>query len=268
MPLQLATFIRRCASVRRISVFTAFAVLLLAASTASARSASHAGHAKHAQAQVEKKHGAGRHHHAEARQEVNDDPAPAVERHSFADVSLPSVGYISDEMPSHGQRYEIKMARQTGEKIDVVYRIGDVYNPEAINNLSLFLRDNHIDEVKNYDPRIFDLLHTMLKMVGRPDSEILILCGYRSQETNDALRASHTTNAAKHSQHIEGNAVDFRVPGVSAATLRDAALTVGMGGVGYYSQGQFVHIDSGDVRRWSFGHVRTVAVRSRRHIRR
>jgi uncharacterized protein YcbK (DUF882 family) len=189
-----------------------------------------------------------------------------AEKHAISSVSLPSVGVISDdEVPEDGEKYELKLARQDGENIDVIYRIGDAYIPEALDNLSQFLRDSHNEEVKSYDPRTFDVLHTMLRKLNRLSSVIDVLCGYRTKETNDALRESGTTNAAEHSEHIEGNALDIRVPGIPAVKLRDVALSLGAGGVGYYPKAQFIHVDTGPVRKWTFAPRR--ASRSRRHHR-
>jgi uncharacterized protein YcbK (DUF882 family) len=184
----------------------------------------------------------------------------------LSNIVLPSMGFISDEdVPEDGQRYELKLARQSGEIIDVIYRVGDIYIPEALDNLSQFLRDSHNDEVKSYDPRTFDVLHTMLRKLNRSNSAIQILSGYRTQETNDALRESGTTNAAEHSQHIEAKALDIRVPGVPALKLRNAALSLGAGGVGYYPKGQFVHVDTGPVRKWTYTPHRAKHAHRRRH---
>jgi uncharacterized protein YcbK (DUF882 family) len=184
----------------------------------------------------------------------------------LSNVGLPSMGTVSDdEVPEDGQQYELKLARQGGEIIDVIYRVGDTYIPEALNNLSQFLRDSHNDEVKSYNPRTFDVLHTMLRKLNRSGEVIEVLCGYRTKETNDELRESGTSNAAEHSEHIEANAIDLRVPGVPAVQLRDAALSLGAGGVGYYPKGQFVHVDTGPVRKWTF--VPHRAKHARRHRR-
>ncbi|AFL89942.1 hypothetical protein Terro_3731 [Terriglobus roseus DSM 18391] len=175
--------------------------------------------------------------------------------HAFVNVALPGMGLLPDdeaELPVEGQKYELKLVHPSGEMIDVVYRVGDTYVPEALDKLSNFLRDSHNQEVTTFDPRTFDVLHTMLAKVGKSTGVINILSAYRTQETNDALRASGTTNAAEHSQHIEAKAIDLRLPGVSAATLRDAALSLGAGGVGYYPKGQFIHVDVGPVRQWTF----------------
>ena len=158
-----------------------------------------------------------------------------------------------DDLPAEGQKYELKLARShTGEMVDVVYRIGDTYIPQALDELNHFLRDSHNEEVSEFDPRTFDVLHTMLAKLGKSNGVIDILSGYRSQETNDMLRASGTTNAAEHSQHIVAKAIDLRVPGVPAPLLRDAAKSLEAGGVGYYPASQFVHVDVGPVRQWTF----------------
>jgi uncharacterized protein YcbK (DUF882 family) len=197
-------------------------------------------------------------------------------KHLLLNVSLPGMGlipYDDDDVPDgseDGQKFELKLARQSGEIIDVVYRVGDTYIPEALDQLSSFLHDSHNDEVKDYDPRTFDVLHTILAKLDRSSSMIEILSAYRTQETNDALRASGTTNAAEHSQHIEAKALDIRVPGVPAANLRDAALSLGAGGVGYYPKSQFIHVDTGPVREWTYApHVhKAVHSHSGRHRRR
>lgn len=193
---------------------------------------------------------------AQSRSAKRKHPHLHTVRHFLSNVGLPGAGLLPDDddadVPEEGQKYELKLAQRGGEVIDVVYRVGNTYVPEALAKLSSFLHDTHNDEVKIYDPRTFDVLHTMLARLGRPGSAIQILSGYRTKETNDALRASGTTNAAEHSQHIEGKAIDLRVEGVPARDLRDAALSLNAGGVGYYPAGQFVHVDTGPVREWTY----------------
>jgi uncharacterized protein YcbK (DUF882 family) len=184
-------------------------------------------------------------------------------------VALPGTGLLpddDDDIPADGQKYELNLVRAyTGEALNVVYRIGDTYIPDALEQLNQFLRDSHNEEVTDYDPRTFDVLHTMLAKLGKSGSAVNILSAYRTQETNDMLRESGTTNAALHSQHIEAKALDLRVPGVSASLLRDAALSLAAGGVGYYPAGQFIHLDTGPVRQWTFSpHFRHRLRRPRR----
>jgi uncharacterized protein YcbK (DUF882 family) len=137
----------------------------------------------------------------------------------------------------------------TEETIDVVYREGDQYVPEAIAQLDYFLRDHRTHDVHHFDPRLFDLLSELTTELGRPDAEIEVVCGYRTPWSNAFLRRrSH--RVAKHSLHMEAEAIDIRVPGVSTKELRTAALALNRGGVGYYRRSRFVHVDVGPVRRW------------------
>jgi uncharacterized protein YcbK (DUF882 family) len=137
----------------------------------------------------------------------------------------------------------------TGERLSTVYRIGDQYQPSAIAQLDHFLRDCRTGTVRDYDVREFDLLHDLMLRLGRPNGEIDIVCGYRTQRTNQWLR-EHGHAVALHSEHIEAKAIDIRVPGFTAARVRDAALSLHRGGVGYYAGSGFVHVDVGRVRRW------------------
>lgn len=137
----------------------------------------------------------------------------------------------------------------TDERIDVVYRIGDTYIPEAVDELEHFLRDSRTGDVHHVDPRLFDLLSDLTASVGEPDAEIDVVCGYRTPQTNRMLRR-RSRRVAKHSLHMEAMAIDIRMPGVGTKELRDAALSLGRGGVGYYRRKGFVHVDVGPVRRW------------------
>lgn len=137
----------------------------------------------------------------------------------------------------------------TGEHIDVVYRIGDHYLPGAVAELDHFLRDHRTGDMKDYDIKEFDLLHDLLVKLGRPYGEIDIVCGYRTPWSNNYLR-EHGHGVALHSQHMEAKAIDIRIPGISTAEVRDAALSLHRGGVGYYAQSKFVHVDVGRVRSW------------------
>ena len=173
-------------------------------------------------------------------------------------------------LPSTGQRYELKLYHlHTGESLDIVYRIGDTYIPSALEQLNHFLRDHRTEDVSSYDPSEFDLLHNLLTRLKRPNATIDIVCGYRSPQSNEFLRTRggtvdpSETGVAEHSQHMLAKAIDIRVPGVSTRRLDQAALSLHAGGVGYYPTSQFVHVDVGPVRQWSFGG----ASHTRRHRR-
>ena len=140
----------------------------------------------------------------------------------------------------------------TGERIDIVYRHGDTYLPEAEAQLDHFLRDHRTGEVKHYDPHVFDILSELTDAVGHRDAEIDIICGYRSSWSNEFLR-SKSSGVAKNSLHMQAHAIDIRIPGVDTLTLRNAALALHEGGVGYYPRSGFVHVDTGRVRTWCYG---------------
>jgi len=139
----------------------------------------------------------------------------------------------------------------TRERIDLVYASGDHYLPQALGSLNHFLRDHYSGEVGQIDPQLFDLLHNVRQVLrsGVPLS-YQIISGYRGPLTNARLRSTRGGGVAKHSLHMEGKAIDIRLPGVPLAELRDAALSLKAGGVGYYPREQFVHIDTGRVRTW------------------
>lgn len=120
-----------------------------------------------------------------------------------------------------------------GERVDIIYRRGDVYLPEAEAQLDYFLRDHRTGDVKHYDPRLFDLLSDLAIAVGHPGAEIDIICGYRSPWSNEFLRV-RSSGVAKHSLHMQAHTIDIRIPGVETLALRNAALGLGRGGVGYY----------------------------------
>jgi len=152
--------------------------------------------------------------------------------------------------PTPPPQYRVRLFHtHTGERIDIVYREGDRYLPGALEQLNRYLRDHRTGDVHAYDPQVFDLLHDLIAAVGRPDGEIDVVCGYRTPKSNEYLRA-HSTGVAQHSLHMQALAIDIRVPGIGTSRLRDAALALQRGGVGYYPKSGFVHVDVGRVRRW------------------
>jgi uncharacterized protein YcbK (DUF882 family) len=169
-------------------------------------------------------------------------------------AEIPVAGAATD-LPDDGKPYQLKLTNlHTGENLDIVYRVGNTYIPEALEKLNYFLRDHNTQDVSNYDPKEFDVLHAMMSRLGKLNGVIQVVCGYRTPETNAALRqGSPQTGVAEHSQHMEGHAIDLRVLGVATAKLRDAARSLRAGGVGYYPVSQFVHVDVGPVREWVFG---------------
>lgn len=176
---------------------------------------------------------------------IASDPPDALIHHAEANTA------------AAGRRYVLHLHHlHTGETLDIVYRVGDTYLPDSIAKLNYFLRDHRTNAVSHYDPKEFDVLHDVMAKLGRSGSEIDIVCGFRTPFSNNFLRTrSASTGVAQHSQHMLAKAIDIRVPGVSTRVLRDIALSLKAGGVGYYPVSQFVHVDVGPVRTWSFsGH--------------
>ena len=171
----------------------------------------------------------------------------------FASLLAQSLAAPVPSTASHtvlNHQYRLRFFQiHTGERLDVVYRSGDSYVPNALADLDYFLRDYRNGEVHHYDPRLFDLLFQLLEAAGRPDASINVVCGYRNPQTNAYLK-SHGHGVAKHSLHMQAMAIDIRLPGTSTAKLRDLALALHGGGVGYYADSDFIHVDVGRVRRW------------------
>ena len=137
----------------------------------------------------------------------------------------------------------------TGERLNgVVYWEQGSYLPDALSHISYVLRDHRTNEVHSIDPMTLDLMAAISRKVDARRS-FEIISGYRSPQTNRALR-KNSRSVAKNSYHVQGKAIDLRIPGVPLKVVRKAALDLRMGGVGYYPKSDFVHIDSGRVRSW------------------
>lgn len=136
----------------------------------------------------------------------------------------------------------------TGEKLSVEYCTEGEYCGEALQEINHILRDFRTGEIKPIDPRLLNLLHAITKKIN-PGSPIHIISGYRSPATNLAL-TKKSGGVAKHSLHMEGRAVDIRIPGSDLSTLKKVAMAMQAGGVGYYAKSNFVHVDTGLVRSW------------------
>lgn len=137
----------------------------------------------------------------------------------------------------------------THERIDIVYAADPGYAPQALRALNHFLRDHYSGEVGVIDPALFDLLHRVQRELGC-EQPFEVISGYRCPATNRRLRETRGGGVASRSLHMEGRAIDVRLPGVSLSDLRDAGLSLRAGGVGFYPGGPFVHLDTGRVRHW------------------
>ena len=136
----------------------------------------------------------------------------------------------------------------TGESVSNVYWADGAYREEALAAFQRVLRDHRTGGLHAIDTRLFDLLHALRGDLGTRAPFHVISC-YRSPATNASLR-SQGRAVAEHSLHMEGKAMDVRLPGVALDALHEAAVARRAGGVGYYSGPSFVHVDVGRVRYW------------------
>ncbi len=135
----------------------------------------------------------------------------------------------------------------TGEQLRTVYFADGAYVAGSLRDLQRLLRDFRTGAEHPIDPALYDTLHALSQRCGGGTFEII--SGYRSPRTNAMLRQS-SSGVAEHSLHIEGRAIDIRLSGFDTARLRAAALSLAHGGVGYYPQSDFVHVDTGRFRTW------------------
>ena len=138
----------------------------------------------------------------------------------------------------------------TGEDITVTFKRDGRYDEAALKKLDWFMRDWRKEQETHMDPHLFDLLWETYRDVGGTEP-IQVICGYRSPGTNAMLRA-RSKGVAQFSQHINGDAIDFYIPGVPLAKVRAEGLRLQRGGVGFYptSGSPFVHMDTGSIRHW------------------
>ena len=164
---------------------------------------------------------------------------------SRAHAAIPSSGVKAPE------RVLAFFNTHTGERIRTAYCTAGHYDAAALRQFDHILRDFRVNEVKPIDRRVFDLLHELGGTL-ETDQPFHIISGYRSPHTNALLRGrgGATTGVAARSLHMVGQAIDIRVPGVKLAPLRNAATSLKIGGVGFYPDLNFVHVDVGRVRYW------------------
>jgi uncharacterized protein YcbK (DUF882 family) len=139
----------------------------------------------------------------------------------------------------------------TGERLSMAYCTGGEYVAPALHDINVLLRDFRANQIKPIDPALLDLLFGLNGVLGT-DQPFHVISGYRTPETNAMLqeRGGAQSGVATHSLHIDGKAIDIRVPGIKLEHLRDSAKSLKRGGVGFYPASNFVHVDTGRVRYW------------------
>src|SRR5512138_5102 len=150
-------------------------------------------------------------------------------RHSVRAVALGACGVLALPARAANARSLALVHTHTGEHIELVYAVDGAYDPPALTALNHFLRDHYSGDVGTIDPVVFDQLHQVQRALAatRPFE---VISGYRCPATNDHLRTTRGGGVARHSLHMEGRAIDVRLPGVALPALRDAALSMRAGG--------------------------------------
>ena len=136
----------------------------------------------------------------------------------------------------------------TGERLVAPYFPGGCYQPDCLDRVNHLLRDFRTGDVHAIDPALLDILFNLQVLADR-EATFEVISGYRSPATNSQLRRK-SNGVATQSLHMQGKAMDIRISGFPTAKLRDHALSLKRGGVGYYADSNFVHVDTGRVRFW------------------
>lgn len=163
-----------------------------------------------------------------------------------AALSAPSLAVAKPKEPAERQLSFYHL--HTGEKISTTYWAEGEYITQELESLNYLLRDHRTDEIQAMDKNLLDLLYVLQQQVDKSGA-YHIISGYRSPKTNAKLR-QRSNGVAKRSLHMQGKAIDVRLPGVQLKHLRQAALQLRAGGVGYYPKSDFVHLDTGRPRFW------------------
>ena len=181
---------------------------------------------------------------------------PILSRRGLIVGALAASAAMMLPFPAMAAGEELRLAIRNvhnNESVDAVFARGGRFVPDGLAELNHGLRDWRTGQVHRMDPNLLALLVRLReKLEVRGNRKIDLISGYRSPTTNNALRergGSHT-GVASQSQHMLGKATDIMIPGVPLDRLRGAALALGGGGVGYYPQDGFVHVDTGRVRHW------------------
>ena len=164
-------------------------------------------------------------------------------------MSAPTYSNAFGLLRGGGDIRKIRMySGRTGESIDTVYWVDGEYIPDAMREISKFMRDWRSDEIIRIDNRAVDIWAAAHRLMDT-DEPYMLLSGYRSPATNAMLR-SRSRGVARNSLHMKGQAADLRLQGRSVSQMARAAAACNAGGVGRYSRSNFVHMDCGPIRLW------------------
>ena len=166
-----------------------------------------------------------------------------------AAVSGPGAQAAPNYLRGLGDFRKLNLANhRTGERLNIIYFADGAYIPEAVDEVSYILRDWRRNEIKPVDTRAIDIAAAVYRKVDA-NEPLQIISGYRSPETNQALRRKGR-GVAKNSFHTRGMAIDLTMQSRSVSQLYRAAMDLKAGGVGRYTRAHFIHVDSGPTRSW------------------
>lgn len=180
-----------------------------------------------------------------------------LSRRSFLTLAAASAGVVASALtvPAQARSFYNFPKRalnffntHTNEMVGGTYWVNGVYDRRVLGQFCYIMRDHRAEELTRIDPKLFDILHVLQSRLGNFDT-LEVISGYRSPTTNANL-ASRRSGVAKNSYHVKGQAIDIRIPSIETSTIHRAALSLDAGGVGYYRDSDFVHLDTGPVRAW------------------
>ena len=184
----------------------------------------------------------GRHSH------VHAQPIHTLARQAHSRIFTQQTQAPATYLHSPGHKTLSFENTHTGDKLNLTYFEQGSYIKDALQEINYLLRDYHTDDIHPIDTALLDQLFDLKQTLG-VNKPFHIVSGYRSPFTNAQLR-KHSHGVAEHSYHMQGRAIDIRLEGVPTKTIKKAALALAQGGVGYYPQNNFVHLDTGGFRTW------------------
>ena len=182
------------------------------------------------------------HHPAHAK------PIHKVVRQAYSHLFTPQIQVPEPYLSSYGYKTLSFEHTHTGDKLKLTYFERGNYIKDALQEINYLLRDFRTEDIHPIDTALLDQLFDLKQTLG-VNKPFHIISGYRSPFTNVLLR-KHSHGVAEHSFHTQGRAIDIRLEGVSSKMIRNAALSMAQGGVGYYPRNNFVHLDTGNFRTW------------------
>lgn len=178
---------------------------------------------------------------------------PQLNRRRFLQIGLglTSSLVVPNAIAGVKNQHERKLSLlnlHTGEAVNATYWAEGQYQEGELQAINRILRDHRTGDITNIDPKLINLL-TLLHHNMHGQQAFHVISGYRSPATNAKL-SQKSSGVAKKSFHMKGMAIDIRLPGRKLSQLNAQALKLGAGGVGYYPKSDFIHVDTGHVRRW------------------